>query len=147
MYVRMKRSCSTSPSCLKHTTDQQLYHRLFVLSIITLMIIENWALWLASGFASSRYNHSAVIITRLAAFKMVARFGDVSESEIEQLKENAVPQKTNMLQNLESSYSKVGWYISLLQVTQFTEKWMFVNFCKIFCSTEWFQQQQSSQRK
>ena len=63
---------------------------------------------MASGFASSRYNHSAVIITRLAAFKMVARFGDVSESEIEQLKENAVPQKTNMLQNLESSYSKVG---------------------------------------
>ena len=38
---------------------------------------------------------------------MAARFVDVSESEIDQFKENAVSQK--MLQNLESSYSKVGW--------------------------------------
>ena len=35
---------------------------------------------------------------------MAARFVDVSESEIDQFKENAVPQK--ILQNLESSYSK-----------------------------------------
>ena len=40
---------------------------------------------------------------------MAASFVDVSESEIDQFKENAVPQKTKMLQNLESSYSKVGW--------------------------------------
>ena len=58
-----------------------------------------------------------------------------------------------MLQNLESS----GWKISLLQVTQFTENLYvclhfscfkvsatFGNFCKIFSSTEWFQQQRES---
>ena len=39
---------------------------------------------------------------------MAASFVDVSESEIDQFKENAVPQKTKMLQNLDSSYSKVG---------------------------------------
>ena len=31
---------------------------------------------------------------RLSVFKMAARFVDVSESQIEQFKENAVPQKT-----------------------------------------------------
>ena len=36
---------------------------LWEFSIITLMIIENRALWLASSFALSRYNHHAVIIT------------------------------------------------------------------------------------
>ena len=36
-------------------------------SIITLMIIENRALWLARSFASSRYNHRAVIITLKAS--------------------------------------------------------------------------------
>ena len=63
--------------------------------------------------------------------------------------------KQKMLQNLESSYSKVGWKISLLQVTQFTENWYvclhffcfkvsatFSNVCEIFCSTDWFQQPQ-----
>ena len=58
---------------------------LTTLSIITLMIIENRALWLARSFALSRYNHRAVIIAwRLAVFKMAARFFDVSESEIDQ---------------------------------------------------------------
>ena len=42
------------------------------------MIIENRALWMATSFASSRYNHSA------AVFKMAAKFIDVSESEIDQ---------------------------------------------------------------
>ena len=39
---------------------------------------------------------------------MAARFVDVSESEIDQFKENAVTKKTKMLQNLESGYSKEG---------------------------------------
>ena len=40
---------------------------------------------------------------------MAARFVDVSEAEIDQFIENAVPQKTKLLQNLESSYTKVVW--------------------------------------
>jgi len=39
---------------------------------------------------------------------MAATFVDVSESEIDQFKENAVPQKTKEATKLESSYSKVG---------------------------------------
>ena len=49
---------------------------------------------MARSFASSRYNHRAVIITLRAVFKMAARFIDDSESEIDKLKKNAVPQKT-----------------------------------------------------
>ena len=46
---------------------------------------------------------------RLAVFDKAARFVDVSESEFDQFKENAVlkKQKNGMLQNFESSYSKV----------------------------------------
>ena len=51
---------------------------LFVISIITSMIMENRALWLARSFASSFYNW------RPAIFKIAARFVDVSESEIDQ---------------------------------------------------------------
>ena len=40
-----------------------LWPLLYAFSIIALMIIENRALWLARSFASSRYNHRAVIIT------------------------------------------------------------------------------------
>ena len=40
---------------------------------------------------------------------MAAKFVGVSESEIDQFKENAAPQKTKDATNLESSYSKVGW--------------------------------------
>ena len=36
--------------------------RLTIISMITSMIIENRALWLARSFALSRYNHRAVII-------------------------------------------------------------------------------------
>ena len=54
------------------------------------MIIENRALWLARSFTLSLYNHRAVIITlKPNSFKMAARFVDVSESEIDQFKENA----------------------------------------------------------
>ena len=35
---------------------------------------------------------------------MAAKFVDVSESEIDQFKENAAPQKTKDVTNLESSY-------------------------------------------
>ena len=49
---------------------------------------------MARSFASSRYNHRAVILTLTAVFKMAARFIDDSESEIDKLKKNAVPQKT-----------------------------------------------------
>ena len=37
--------------------------RIRIVSIITMMIIENRALRLAKSFASSRYNHRPVIIT------------------------------------------------------------------------------------
>ena len=40
---------------------------------------------------------------------MAVRFVDVSGSEIDQFKENVFLKKQKMLQNLESSYSKVGW--------------------------------------
>ena len=47
---------------------------------------------------------------------MAARFIDDSESEIDKLKKNAVPQKTKlkMLQNLESSYSKVAFASNMI---------------------------------
>ena len=45
------------------TTDIIIY----TISIITLMIVENRALWLARSFASSHYNHRAVIITLKAS--------------------------------------------------------------------------------
>ena len=40
---------------------------IYTISIITLMIVENRALWLATSFASSHYNHRAVIITLKAS--------------------------------------------------------------------------------
>ena len=40
---------------------------------------------------------------------MTASFVDVSESETDQFKENAVQKTKELLQSLESSYSKVGW--------------------------------------
>ena len=44
-----------------------LFCCLYIISITTLTIIENRALWLASSFALSRYNHRAVIITLQAS--------------------------------------------------------------------------------
>ena len=46
--------------------EEQQMCPLFI-SIVTLMIIENRALWLARSFASFRYNHQAVIITLKAS--------------------------------------------------------------------------------
>ena len=65
-------ACSTSSLCLAFlgcvTTIVHLHT--FQFSIIILMIIENKALWLARGFASSRYNHRAVIITmKISSFQ------------------------------------------------------------------------------
>ena len=77
------------------------------------MIIENWALWLARSFALSRYNHRAGIITLkaiLVVFKMAAKLVHVSESEIDQfIKKMLFLKNQKMLQNLESSCSKIGW--------------------------------------
>ena len=42
---------------------KRMQNALNYFSIITLMIIENWALWLVRSFAPSSYNHRAVIIT------------------------------------------------------------------------------------
>ena len=39
------------------------------ISIITLMIIENRALWLVRSLALSRYNHRAVVITKARSFQ------------------------------------------------------------------------------
>ena len=59
------------------------------------MIIENWALWMARSLASSHYNHRVTIITlKASSFQNGSQLVDVSESEIDQFKENAVPQKT-----------------------------------------------------
>ena len=44
-----------------------MYGLISLISIITLMIIENRAPWLARSFALSRYNHRAVIITLKAS--------------------------------------------------------------------------------
>ena len=49
------------------------------------MIIENRALWLARGFALSRYNHRVVIITlKASSFQNGGQIFDVLESEIDQ---------------------------------------------------------------
>ena len=65
-------ACSMSSLCLAFlrcvTTIEHLHT--FQFSIIILMIIENRALWLARGFASSRYNHGPVIITmKISSFQ------------------------------------------------------------------------------
>ena len=66
------------------------------------------------SFASSRYNHRAVIITLRAVFKMAARFIDDSESEIDKFKKMQFLKKQKMLQNLESSYSKVAFASNMI---------------------------------
>ena len=59
----------------------------------------HWSLSKMARANWSRTLFSLAIITasiawRLSVFKMTARFADVSESQIEQFTENAVPQKT-----------------------------------------------------
>ena len=49
------------------TAERTLSVLLWTISIISLMNIENRALWLARSFALSRYNHCAVIITLKAS--------------------------------------------------------------------------------
>ena len=50
---------------------------------------------MARSLASSHYNHRATIITlKASSFQNGSQLVDVSESEIDQFKENAVPQKT-----------------------------------------------------
>ena len=74
-----------------------------------MMIIENWALWLARSFASSPrgdYNIEGLQFSKYNGSQICWCF---SVSEIDQFKENVVPQKTKDATNLESSYSKVGW--------------------------------------
>ena len=71
------------------------------------------------------------------------------------LKKMLFLKKQKMLQNLESSYSKVGWenlslasntiywkLVCLFTFFCFKVSATFSNFCEVFCSTEWFQQQQ-----
>ena len=65
-------ACRMSSLCLAFlrcvTTIVHLHT--FQFSIIILMISENRALWLARGFASSCYNHGAVIITmKISSFQ------------------------------------------------------------------------------
>ena len=65
-------ACRMSSLCLAFlrcvTTIVHLHT--FQFSIIILTIIENRALWLARGFASSRYNHGPVIITmKISSFQ------------------------------------------------------------------------------
>ena len=71
------------------------------------------------------------------------------------LKKMLFLKKQKMLQNLESSYSKVGWenfslasntiywkLVCLFTFFCFKVSATFSNFCEVFCSTEWFQHQQ-----
>ena len=85
---------------------KRMQNALNYFSIITLMIIENWALWLARSFASSRFNHRAVIITLTASSfqhgSQICWCFRVGNWLI--LEENAAPQKTKDAANLESSY-------------------------------------------
>ena len=92
---------------------------------------------------------------------MAARFVDVSESEIDQFKENAVPQKNKTSykiwsQPIQRSVDK----ISVLQLTQFTENWyvclhffaskcrqLLVTFAKHFVLQNGFNTSKSSQMK
>ena len=52
---------------MSELNGQSTLERISNISIIALMIIENRALWLASSFSSTRYNHRAVIITLKAS--------------------------------------------------------------------------------
>ena len=117
------------------------------------MIIENWALWLVGAPL-----HPAIITVRwlhhwwLAVFKMTARFVDVLKSEIDQVKENAAPQKTKDAKKFgvkllkgRFSFASNAIYrklVCLFTFFCFKVSATFSNFCEIFCSTEWFQQQQ-----
>ena len=60
----LKRNPQLWINCIAYTVSQLMN---FFFCIITLMIIENRALWLTRGFASSGYNHHAVIITLKAS--------------------------------------------------------------------------------
>ena len=75
------------------------------------MIIENWAQWLFRSFASSRYNHLAVIITlKASSFQSGSQIcWCLGVGNWSMRTENAVTQKQKMQQNLESSYSQVDW--------------------------------------
>ena len=89
---------------------------------------------------------------------MATKFVDVSETKMNQFKENAVPQKKKgkrCYKIWNKAIQRKVDKISLLLITQFTENWhvclhffcfkvsaTFSNFCEIFCSTEWIQQQQ-----
>ena len=77
---------------------------------------------------------------------MAARYVDVLESEIDQFKENAVPEKKKK----KKGTTKFGFKlfkgtkvdkISLLQylINSLKVSATFSNFCEILCSTEWFQ--------
>ena len=78
---------------------------------------------------------------------MAARFGDVSEAEIDQFIENAIPQKTKLLQNLESSYTKVqfteNWYVCL-QFFASKCRQLLVTFAKYFVLQNGFNSSKNS---
>ena len=86
---------------------------------------------------------------------MAARFVDVSESEIDQFIENAVPHKTK-----DATQFGVKLFKGRLQVTQFTENWyvclhffaskcwqLLVTFAKYFVVQNGFNSSKSSQMK
>ena len=58
--------------------------------------------WVIPSWAFTRQ------VATLAVFKMAAKFVNVLESEIDQFKKMRLLKKQKMLQNLESSYSKIG---------------------------------------
>ena len=91
---------------------------------------------------------------------MATRFVDVSESEIDQFKGNAVTKKTKNATKFEVRLFKRRLIkISLLQVTQFNENWyaclntfflcrqLLVTFAKYFVLQNGFNSSKSSQMK
>ena len=129
---------------------------LTIIRIIALMIIENWAWWLTRSFASSHYNHRAVIITLKAS-----RFQNGSQicwyfgvAELINLKKMLSSKNKICFKIWSQAVQRWVNKISLLQETKLTENWYFClqffcfkvsatfsNFYEIFCSVEWFQRQ------
>lgn len=71
------------------------------------MIVENWAQWLAMSFASSRYNPRGD--NSIEGLQFPKRQPEFQSQKLINFKEMLFLKKQKMLQNLESSYSKVGW--------------------------------------
>ena len=121
------------------------------------MIIENWALWLVRSFASSRHNHCTVIITmKASSFQNGSQICWCFRVENRSISRKCRSSKNKRCYKIWSQaiqryrlikFLFCKWHNLLKLVCLFTffcfkVPATFSNFCKIFCSTEWIQQQQ-----